>query len=116
MIRRPQPPDWIAVLPILWALLGVIALLAVGAMLAPVRAQSSSIPVACTETQRVKASLSAVGERVMARGITANNAMVELWLNPSTRTFSVVVRLSNEASCLVISGDGFERGGEDDPS
>lgn len=37
-----RPPGWIAVLPVLWVLLGVIALLAIGAMLAPVRAHGDA--------------------------------------------------------------------------
>ena len=112
-MRRPQPPGWIAILPILWALLGVIALLAIGVMFAPVRAQERSvqtIPIACAETARVKNSLSAVGEMVMAQGVTTNNAEMELWVNPKTRTFSVVVRMPHGASCLVISGDALEHG------
>lgn len=37
-----RPPGWIAVLPVLWVLLGVIALLAIGAMLAPVHAHGDA--------------------------------------------------------------------------
>lgn len=113
MIRRPQPPGWIAILPVLWVLLGVIALLAIGALFAPVRAQDRSmqtIPVACAETPKVKAALSGVAEQVMAQGVTVNNAEMELWVNPKTRTFSVVVRMPHGVSCLVISGDGLEHG------
>lgn len=106
-----RPPGWIAVLPVLWVLLGVIALLVIGAMLAPVRAQErNSIPVACVSTEQVRASLGNVGERIMARGATVNNAVVELWANPRTRTFTVIVRLPDGASCMVISGDGLEHG------
>lgn len=110
-MNRPQPPGWIAVLPILWALLGVIALLAIGALFAPVRAEDRlTIPVACTSTQQLKAGLANVGEQVMAQGVTVSNAEMELWVNPKTRTFTVVVRLPNGGSCMVISGDGLEHG------
>lgn len=114
-----RPPGWIAVLPALWVLLGVVALLAIGAMLAPVRSQErNSIPVACIPTEQVRAALGNIGEHVMARGATVANAIVELWANPRTRTFTVIVRLPGGASCMVISGDGLEQGEmpKDDPS
>lgn len=111
-MRRPQPPGWIAILPILWALLGVIALLAIGAMFAPVRAQGSrqTIPILCTDTKQAEAALGNVGERIMANGVTANNSVMQLWVNPRTHSFTILVRMPHGTSCLVISGDGLEVG------
>ena len=95
----------------LWVLLGILALLVIGALFAPVRAQDRmTIPIACTETPKLKAGLSNVGEQIMAQGVTVNNSEMELWVNPKTRTFTVVVRMPNGASCMVISGDGLEHG------
>jgi len=106
-----RPPGWIILVPFAIVFVGVAALLVIGAMFAPARAQDrQTIPVACAETAKVKAGLSGVGEQVMAQGVTVNNAEMELWVNPKTRTFSVVVRMPHGVSCLVISGDGLEHG------
>lgn len=49
------------------------------------------------------------GETVQSRGLTADGAVVEMWANDETRTWTAVVTMPNGMACLVASGQHFER-------
>lgn len=52
------------------------------------------------------------GERPAARGVTANGALLELWVSPGGRSFSLFVTLPPAGgragpSCLIAAGEGW---------
>lgn len=72
----------------------------------PARAQ----PQACAERQVVVERLAeGYGETRQALGLGANNAVVEIFANPETGTWTITVTMPNGMTCLVASGQAFER-------
>lgn len=49
------------------------------------------------------------GERPLGRGATETGERIELWVAPVTRTFSIVIVTPDDRSCIVSSGDGWDR-------
>lgn len=105
-MKRPQPPGWIVLVPVGWAVLGVLFLFFIGWLIGPVHAQG----MPCGKTRDLEQGLANIGERVIAEGVTANGIVMQLWGHPQARTFTVTVRMPDGKSCMVISGDGLEEG------
>lgn len=49
------------------------------------------------------------GESVQSLGVTDNGAVIEMWANVDTGTWTAVVNLPDGTACVVASGVGFER-------
>jgi len=79
----------------------------------PAPAYAQSFP--CGKTADIEQSLRSVGERIAFEGATAGGSVLQLWVNPATRTFTVVVRMSNGRTCMLAAGDGMERPPAGDP-
>lgn len=59
---------------------------------------------------------SAYGETRQSIGLGANNAVVETWASFETGTWTVTVTSPNGLTCLVASGQAFERVTEELPN
>jgi hypothetical protein len=49
------------------------------------------------------------GESRQSMGLGQNNTIVEVFASPATGTWTIVVTLPNGMSCLVASGESWER-------
>lgn len=49
------------------------------------------------------------GESVQSRGIAANGSLIEMWANVDTGTWTAVVSTPGGPSCVVASGNSFQR-------
>ena len=56
------------------------------------------------------------GEVRQSIGIGANNAMMEMFAAPATGTWTILVTLPNGMTCLVASGESWERLAEELPA
>lgn len=54
-----------------------------------------------------EALTSRFGEAVVAEGIAGNGELVQLWANPDTRTWTLVVVMPAGISCMVASGTDY---------
>lgn len=85
-----------------------MTMLAIGAMLA-----SSTLANAqqnCAARQQVIERLaSAYGETRQSIGLAQNNTMVEVFASTDTGTWTITVTNASGLTCLVASGQAFER-------
>ena len=82
--------------------------LAAGAVLAaaPVAAQARN----CAERDTVVERLAdGYGESRQSIGIGANNSVIEVFASIETGTWTITVTMPNGITCLVASGQAFER-------
>ena len=65
--------------------------------------------VPCLEKQQMRSVLGQRhGETAVVRGIAAQTMVFELFINPKTRTWTVILTSPNDISCLVGQGTGIE--------
>ena len=65
--------------------------------------------VPCLEKQKMRSVLEQRhGEAAVVRGIAAQAMMFELFINPKTKTWTVILTSPNDISCLVGQGTGIE--------
>jgi hypothetical protein len=67
-------------------------------------------PRNCAERPRVLERLAEVyGETRQSIGLGANNAVVEVFASTETGTWSITVTMPSGLTCLIASGQAFER-------
>ncbi len=85
------------------AALGAVALLALGQAS---MAQGSN----CAPRERVVQRLAdSYGETRQAIGLGANNAVIEVFASDETGTWTITVTMASGMTCLVASGQAYER-------
>lgn len=63
----------------------------------------------CIGTADAYASLTTTyGEQRISTALMPDGRIIELWVNPSTQTWSMMVTAPNGVSCGLASGVGFE--------
>jgi len=77
---------------------------------APSAAQSAPPAAAqCAPHESVVAQLAdRFGESRQAMGLAPNNALVELFANPETGTWTITGTLPSGVTCMIASGDAYE--------
>ena len=77
----------------------------VAAFLCEARAQQ----MPCGDADKMAAHLTTkYGEHPAGGGVSPNGGMVVLFLNPETRTFTIMLRSANGTACLAASGEDWE--------
>jgi protein-S-isoprenylcysteine O-methyltransferase Ste14 len=62
----------------------------------------------CSTHERVSERLTdGWGEHVIAMALSGSAALVEIWANHETGTWSITVTVPDGQTCLVSSGEGF---------
>lgn len=72
-------------------------------------AQSQEAPsLPCAPSAKVEAGIAKqYGESLAAVGMATNDGVVAVLANPTTGTFTIILRRPGGLSCLVIAGKGF---------
>ncbi len=77
--------------------------------------EASPVAAACMPAGQLQRRLAeSYGEIPSARGVAANGALLELWVSPGGRSFSLVVSFPPAGgrparSCLIAAGEGWRR-------
>ncbi|MDF0602284.1 hypothetical protein P1J78_16205 [Psychromarinibacter sp. C21-152] len=86
-------------------ILALFLVVGAGALAAPAAAQRN-----CAERQTVIDRLAeGYGESRQSIGIGANNSVVEVFASIETGTWTITVTMPDGTTCLVASGQAFER-------
>lgn len=71
----------------------------------------------CAPTAQVlDALVNKYGEQQITHGATPSGAIIQVWANAETGTWSAIVHRPDGVSCLVASGDSFEFSAPGDPA
>ena len=85
------------------------ALLIVVLLLWPLSVQSQQNPLFCKPHANILATLNEkYGEYVMAYGVDDQGRIIEIFRNPKTKTWTVIVTVANDLSCVVGAGQKME--------
>lgn len=72
----------------------------------PSRSQEAPLPL-CGKAGEYEALIGKqYGEGIIAGGVSGGKPVI-IMMNPDTHTFSIIIRRTNEMSCLAIGGNGF---------
>ena len=56
------------------------------------------------------------GEKPRVVGLSANNTVMEIWVNDDTGTWTATVTMPDMTTCMVMSGDNLEEVAPGDPA
>ena len=84
-----------------------VVILFLAAWSSPVQSQQSSL-LCKPHAYILKVLKEKYGEHVMARAVNNKGELVEVFRNPKTKTWTVVVTILNNLSCVVGSGPKME--------
>jgi len=76
--------------------------------------QSQQGPLICQPYSIILETLNKkYGEHVMAHAVNSNGKIVRVFRNPKTKTWTVIITIANNLSCVVGSGQNMEIPGID---
>ena len=85
------------------------ALLIILFLLWPLSVQSQQDPLFCKPHANILATLNEkYGEYVMAYAVDNQGRIIEIFRNPKTKTWTVIVTVANDLSCVVGAGQKME--------
>ena len=85
------------------------ALLIILFLLWPLSVQSQQQPLFCKPHANILATLNEkYGEYVMAYAVDNQGRIIEIFRNPKTKTWTVIVTVANDLSCVVGAGQKME--------
>ena len=85
------------------------ALLIILFLLWPLSVQSQQDPLFCKPHANILATLNEkYGEYVMAYAVDNQGRIIEIFRNPKTKTWPVIVTVANDLSCVVGAGQKME--------
>ena len=91
------------------------ALLIMVLLLWPLSVQSQQDPLFCKPHANILATLNEkYGEYVMAYAVDNQGRIIEIFRNPKTKTWTVIVTVANDLSCVVRAGQKMEIPGIDE--
>jgi hypothetical protein len=83
-------------------------------LLWPLSALSQQAPLICQPYSIILETLNKkYGEQVMAHAVNSNGKIVRVFRNPKTKTWTVIITIANNLSCVVGSGQNMEIPGID---
>jgi hypothetical protein len=75
----------------------------------PLSVQSQQSPLFCKPHENILATLNEkYGEYVMAHAVDNKGRIIEVFRNPKTKTWTVIVTVANNLSCVVGAGQQME--------
>lgn len=74
------------------------------ALAAPLEAQTACMP----RDGLVKQLAAKHGETRQSMGLGSNNTLIEVFANPDSRSWSIVMTMTNGMACLVAAGVAYE--------
>ena len=75
----------------------------------PLSVQAQQSPLFCKPHANILATLNEkYGEYVMAYAVDNQGRIIEIFRNPKTKTWTVIVTVSNDLSCVVGAGQKME--------
>jgi leucyl-tRNA synthetase len=84
-----------------------VIILLLAAWTSPVQSQQPSL-LCKPHAYILKVLKEKYGEHVMARAVNDKGELVEIFRNPKTKTWTVIVTIANNLSCVVGSGAKME--------
>ena len=85
------------------------ALFALAAIAAPQSGDASISDLVCDDSARIERQLSGPnGSAKLARGIRGPDAVLEIWVAPSSGDWTLVQAYANGTSCIVAIGEHWE--------
>lgn len=88
----------------------ILLLTAFGLLVASVgAAEAQDLRHCAPRDQVIERLMGKYGEAPQALGIAANNSVLEVFASEDTGTWTITVTMANGVTCLIASGDAFER-------
>lgn len=82
-------------------------LAALAMLVCPAALAQIAVPLNCLPNEIMAAALEKYGETTIGAGLAKNGRSVVLQVNPDKRTFTILLRISREATCLLGAGEGW---------
>ncbi|BAQ67891.1 hypothetical protein NHU_00723 [Rhodovulum sulfidophilum] len=108
-MRAPRPFRHPAILPVLAALMILLPQLALPQNQGQNQRQNQAIGRQCGPRDGILDQLrNRYGESRQAMGLAGNNAVVEIFANTRTGTWTVTGTFANGLTCLIASGEAYD--------